>query len=141
MKNSTDFVKTIKQTRVDANDIFVSFAVMSLFTRVPVTEALTVVSHLLRNDSSLSDRTAIPADTICDLVELCLRSTYFQFKEHFYVQSEGTAMGSLLSPIIANLYMEHFESVALESPQLQPKLWLRYVDDTFVIWQHGKDSL
>ena len=50
-------------------------------------------------------------------------------------------MGSPLSPIIANLYMEYFESLALELSQLQPKLRLRYVDDTFVEWQHGKDSL
>ena len=50
-------------------------------------------------------------------------------------------MGSPLSPIIAKLYMEHYESVALGSSQLQPKLWLRYVDDTFIIWQYGKDSI
>ena len=42
-------------------------------------------------------------------------------------------MGSPLSPTIANLYMEYFESLALESSQLQPKLRLRYVDDTFVV--------
>ena len=42
-------------------------------------------------------------------------------KVQFYVQSEGTAMGSPLPRIIANLYMEHFESVALESSQLQHK--------------------
>ena len=99
VKNSTDFVKTIKQIRVDANDIFVSFDVVHMFTRVPVSEALTVVSHLLRKDSLLSDRTVIPADTICNLVELCLRSTYFQFQDRSYVQSRGTAMCCPLSPI------------------------------------------
>ena len=30
--------------------------------------------------------------------------------------------------------------MALESVQLQPKVWKRYVDDTFVIWQHGSPS-
>ena len=38
---------------------------MSLFTNVPITEALTVVSHL---DSTLNDRTAVPTDTICSLI-------------------------------------------------------------------------
>jgi hypothetical protein len=68
-------------------------------------------------------------------------NVFFQFEDHFYLQSEGAAMGSPMTPIIAKLYMEYFESVALELSQLQPKLWLRYGHDTFVIWQHGKDSL
>ena len=50
---------------------------------------------------------------------------------------------SPLSPIVANLYMEHFEKIVLESNPLQPKLWLRYVNDTFVIkfWPHGQSTL
>ena len=39
-------------------------------------------------------------------------------------------MGSPVSPIVANLYMEYFEKEALESPKNPPSLWLRYVDDT-----------
>ena len=50
-------------------------------------------------------------------------------------------MGSPLSPIVANLFMEDFESKAISSALFQPKLWKRFVDDTCVIWPHGKDEL
>ena len=37
--------------------------------------------------------------------------------------------------------MEEFETSSLRSADLQPNLWLRYVDDTFVVWPHGRDTL
>jgi hypothetical protein len=70
-----------------------------------------------------------------------LRTTYFQADDRFYQQKDGMAMGSSLSPIVSNIYMEHFEKLALDSEQQKPSLWLRYVDDTFVIWPHGADRL
>jgi hypothetical protein len=50
-------------------------------------------------------------------------------------------MGSPLSPVIANFFMEDFEEKALNQATLKPTCWYRYVDDTFVIWPHGKDNL
>ena len=44
-------------------------------------------------------------------------------------------MGSSISPLITNLFMEEFEVKTL-SAALTPYLWLRFVDDTLVI--HGK---
>jgi hypothetical protein len=37
--------------------------------------------------------------------------------------------------------MEYFEKLALDSAQYKLSLWLRYVDDTFVVWPHGSEQL
>ncbi|XP_046397729.1 uncharacterized protein LOC124164448 [Ischnura elegans] len=50
-------------------------------------------------------------------------------------------MGSPLSPVIADIYMERFDQMAIGSYDKKPKLWLRYVDDTFVICPHGPEEL
>ncbi len=43
-------------------------------------------------------------------------------------------MGGHLSPILANLYMEELEHKVLCTALTIPKLYLRYVDDIFAIW-------
>ena len=42
-------------------------------------------------------------------------------------------MGSPVSPIVANLYMEYFEQKALSAAFHCPQLWCQCVDDIFVI--------
>ena len=47
-------------------------------------------------------------------------------------------MGSPVSPIVANLYNEHFEREALQSTSNPPRYWYRFVDDT---WSFNKVSI
>ena len=42
---------------------------------------------------------------------------------------QGAAMGLLVSPVITNIYMEYFESLAIPSSPTLIKQWFRYVDD------------
>ena len=49
------------------------------------------------------------------MLDLCLNTTYFQYREGFYRQKHGWTMGSPVSPIVANLNMEEVERKALMS--------------------------
>ena len=54
---------------------------------------------------------------------------------------DRVAMGSPLSPVIANFIMEDFEKKAIEQATHKPVCWFRYVDDTLIIWPHGQEKL
>jgi hypothetical protein len=76
-----------------------------------------------------------------ELLDICLKPTYFQFEDRFYQQKEGMTMGNSLSPVVSNIFMEHFEEVALDTAEYKAAKWLMYVDDIFVVWPHGSARL
>ena len=82
---------------------------------------------------SLNDRTVWSVQNIMELFGFCLHNTYFSFLNKFYEQVEGVAMGSPISPIVANLYMEYLKEKHLNLLQIPPQVWYRFVDDTWVI--------
>ena len=53
----------------------------------------------------------------------------------------GSPMNSPISPIVANLYIEHLEREALWSAPTPSRHWFRYVDDTFVIQQQANKQV
>jgi hypothetical protein len=127
VKNSIHFTQILDNLQVQPRDLMVSF-VVSLFTKVPVDDSLSLLSHHFTDD-------------ILALLKLVLTSTYFRVNGQYFEQTDGVAMGSPLSPVIANFFMEEFKKRAFNQATLKPTCWYRYVDDTFVIWPHGKASL
>ena len=58
-----------------------------------------------------------------------------------YEQVKGAVLGFPISTIVANLFMEDLEIKALATPPSTPKIWKRFVDDTFAIIQKAhKDA-
>ena len=133
MTNSTHFVSTVSNKMILDNEIMVSFDVESRFTNVPIDAAVQAALQKLEDDPSLADRTTLTPVQIADLLTFILRSTYFQYNGSIYEQKDGAAMGSPVSAVIANLYMESFEEQAITTSSYEPRIWKRYVDNTFTI--------
>ena len=57
-----------------------------------------------------------------------------------YKQVFGTTVGSPLCPIIANLVMEDLELTALTIFPNPSSMWIRYVDNVYVIMKRSISS-
>ena len=97
---------------------------------------MAVVAHLRK------DRTKDPITPyILQLLKLVLHSMNFTFNDQHYLQIGGTAMGTGVAPNYANLFMDRFETNALDNWDKKPLVWLRFIDDIFMIWTHGEEEL
>ncbi len=95
----------------------VSFDVVLLFTPIPVDRACEHIRNKFNKDTTLKDttlkhRTKLSIDDIIKLLRFTLSNNFFTYNKESYKQIHGCAMGSPVSPIVANLCMEEIEELA-----------------------------
>ncbi|XP_068692858.1 uncharacterized protein [Montipora foliosa] len=113
-----------------------SWDVTSLFTNVPLDETIQICLDRLY---SLPDPPQLPRSVLKDLLRFATKKSHFIFDGQYYDQIDGVAMGSPLGPVLANIFMCHFEEKWLMNSRFCPSLWFRYVDDTFTMFD-SKDN-
>ena len=140
VKDTTDFVNKIdSQASLNHGTIIGTMDVGSLYTNIPNDEGIEAIDRVLsKNRPSWAN----PKNgSIVDLLQMVLKKNNFQFNGDHYLQIGGTAMGTRLAPSYACLYMSVLEEELLELHEYKPKVWLRFIDDIFFIWEHGPDRL
>ena len=65
-----------------------------------------------------------------DLLFLCTKNVHFSYNGDIYTQVDGVAMGSLLGPVVAGIFMVELERTILPTLREHMRPWKRYVDDT-----------
>ena len=131
--NTRDFIQKLETTTIEDDENLVSFDVKSLFTSVPVDDAIDVINEVLKEDTDFEKRTSVSPQTLMEMLRVCLTATSFQFRSKHYELEDGLAMGSPVSPAVACIFMSKLEERALKTFSQPPSVWYRFVDDIFSI--------
>ena len=141
VRDTQHFISRLKLIgEVPENALLVTHDVSSLYTNIPYREGILVVAEHHRKDP---EKLKIGPHLLklLELMELVLHSMNFNFNGDHYLQTGGTAMRTSAAPNYANIFMHRFETRALNNWPLKLLLWLRFIDDIFMIWTHGEDKL
>ncbi len=140
VKDITHFVKKVQYIgQVPNNTLLVILNVVSLYTNIPHHEALVTVSRLLHAKRSPSLKPS--NQDLIRLLTLVLSLNHLESNNTFWTQRGGVAICSKVSPTVANLSVEDFEIKYVYSYHLQTSIWLRYIDDIFLVWSHSREEL
>ena len=112
--------------------------VRSLYTSIPNNKSIAATKK--RYDSYIHK--TIPTKIITTFLALILTLNNFVFNSKFYLQIKGCAMGTICAPAYANIFMAEFEQKYVY-PLIKDKsiLFLRYIDDIFMVWTKSEKQL
>ncbi|VEL11644.1 unnamed protein product [Protopolystoma xenopodis] len=95
---------------------------------------------MLDREEDILESQRIRRVLLTGLINLTIRTNYLTFNGNIYEQIFGLPMGSPLSPLLANAYQKEIEENFKRTP-LQPAVLMRYLDDYFAFWSHGREKL
>lgn len=139
VRNSLELAKNLQTLKIPNNSFLVSFDVKNLFPSVPPQDCLELVRELLFSQTNIPTYHIL---NICLLIDTVLDQNFFQFNNILYTQDSGLAMGSPLSPLLAEIFMSKIESKIESHPLFEKTLgFSRYVDDTFLVFTGDRNEL
>ncbi len=102
--------------QVPNNTLLVTLDVVCLYTNIPHQEA--IINRLLHAKRPVSLKPS--NQQLTRLLALVLSLNHFELNNTFWTQGGGVAMGSKVSPTVANLSVEDFENKYVYTYHLQP---------------------
>lgn len=133
LHNSTMLINTLNKTSVT---LLVTMDIINLFPSIPQNDCLSILCEELQSHSKLL---LFNPNLIMTLVDLHLSNNFFEFENATFHQNNGIAMGSAISPTIANIFMSVFFRRFLPTQKEQPDLLCRYIDDIFILWPNKEN--
>lgn len=134
IKNSLDLIDKVINVNVPCKCKLVSFDVISLFTSIPILKLKQIVYEFINikiKDNEVKSELKLLFDT-------CLDQNYFKYGNNFFKFNNGLPMGSPLSPLLAEIYMNFLENIIFgdKNPFTDCiSFWYRYVDDVLCLWK------
>ena len=138
IKDSFHFLTLLKDCHyVPSHTLLITLDVDSMYTNIDNTQGL----RCLRRIFDTHPDPARPDDLLLDLISVSLSGNDFLFDGVYWLQNSGTAMGKIFAPAYANLFMTVIEQDFFLTRSFIPFFYKRYLDDIFMLWNHGLPCL
>ena len=139
VKDSQDLInKSRKLGKIPDNAILVTADVVGLYPSIPHSVGL---RRALKEALDKREQKKISTEDLLQMAEFVSRNNFFEFNNQIKQQIFGTAIGTKCAPTYAGIFMDKVETEFLET-QTDKLFWsVRYIDDIFFIWTHGKEKL
>ena len=70
-----------------------------------------------------------------------MKNNIFEHNLSFDKQLRGTAIGTNMVSPYAIIFLSDLQERFFSDSDISPLVWWRYIDDIFMIWQHGEKEL
>ena len=140
LKSTSQFMDQVKHFKFNKNQIMVSFSAVSLFTNVPLSETIEIIGNRpYSEDGPLLNQLPFKEEVFKKLM-FCANQGLSMYKDRLYKQIDRVTMGSPLGRTIVNFFLGYVvEKVFADQTICLPKLYLRYIDDIFSIFNNNDD--
>ncbi|XP_077123749.1 uncharacterized protein LOC143781120 [Ranitomeya variabilis] len=139
IRDTTDILNRLNGIQLEDNMYLVTCDVESLYTSIGHDHGITAC-HFFLNMANLDTDLG---SFILELLQFSLTHNFFVFKDHYFLQLQGTAMGATCAPSYANLFLGLWEREVVNNTEGIDAVisWSRYIDDVLFIWQGSESSL
>ena len=86
----------------------VNFHIKSLFANIPLDETITVIVNKLYHN--VVRYHGFSRKQFTKLLQFSVKNCHFLFKGQLFEQTDGVAMGSLLGPLFASIFLSYHEA-------------------------------
>ena len=121
--STKDIADKLSEIELEQSHEIVSFDVVSLYTNVPVNEAIDDCTELLY--SGKYTKPPVDKATFKELLTICSSNVLMLTNDGYFRQTDGLAMGSPPAPLLANGWLSKFEDKIRDNAVL----YSRYMDD------------
>jgi hypothetical protein len=132
LKDSKQAILELEQLKVSKHCILVAADVTNLYPSIPTPLGLFALREVLSKETNWSiDK----IEMILKLSAWVLNNMYITFDDKYYLQTNGTAMGTPFAVVYAIIYLHYHESTVLSKLRFKPIYFKRFIDDIFLIVQ------
>jgi len=107
--NATNLANDLTKLEIHENHRMISFDIKDLYINIPIDKTLNIIKTKLLQNNNIQITYQMPS-----LLKGILSQNYFMFQQNIYQPAQGIYMGSPISSLTAEIFLQHYEDANIK---------------------------